>query len=142
VTKNEFDQLVRETERSHPLWFQLDREPPAADEEVDTLEGVLGCRLAPEHRDFLMTHGAGLFAFANVLGVRPDGDSYLGDVLAFVSGDFVPAMDTGTGDYYGFLRGGGQCSPKVVYWDHDSSVVKDTDHRDFYELVASVGLQP
>ena len=142
MTKNEFDQLVKETEQSHPLWFQLDRAPPAADEELATLEGVLGCRLAPEHRDFLMTYGAGLFAFANVLGVRPGGDSYLGEAMAFTGAGFVPAIDTGTGDYYGFLGQDGQCSPKVVYWDHDSTEVKDTDYRDFYELVAAVGLRP
>ncbi len=142
MTKTGFDQLVEETERSHPLWFQLDREPPATAEAIGSLEAVLGLRLPPEHRDFLMTHGAGLFAFADVLGVRPGTVGYLPASVPFVGDQFVPAVDTGSGDFYGFRRAEGACSPGVVYWDHDSSRINDTEYMDFYELVADVGLRP
>lgn len=140
MTKSEFDVLVAERKAKRPLWFELEREDPATDEDVADFEAVLGVQLPLQYRDFLTTHGAGMFAFLKVLGLKR-GTSW--EVTSHRRGlpvDFIPVADLETGDYYGHNVVDGRCDERVSVWDHETSAVQPTQYEDFYALVAAVGL--
>lgn len=141
MTKSEFEQLVAEKKARRPIWFELESESPCSEEDIASLEAVLGAHLAPEFRDFLATHGAGMFAFLKVLGVKRGTSWELASHRHGLPVDFVPVGDLETGDYYGHKVVDGQCEPTVSVWDHETSAIQPTQYDDFYSLVAAVGLK-
>lgn len=140
MTKDEFEALVAERMARRPHWFELDRDGPATDEELAQLESNLGAQLPRQFRDFLLSHGAGMFAFLKVLGPKR-GTGW--EVSAHRHGlpvDFVPVADLETGDFYGHRVVDRRCDDEVTIWDHETGAIRPTQFDDFYSLVVAVAL--
>lgn len=90
MDKVDFETLVANTKAARPMWFQLDRDDPASLREIEAVEHEIGAELSAGHRDFLRTHGAGLFAFAKVLGVRPGTEWYILDHRYYAAHPVTP----------------------------------------------------
>lgn len=142
MKKDEFDRIVAEAEAKHPLWFQLDRDPPATLDKIVQAERNLGGRLPDEYRDFLLAHGAGHFAFALILGVETGSEWNIVQHKSALPVDFVPVSDTGTGDYFGFVVRNGRCDRPVAFWDHETGSVQESAFPDFYEMLLARALTP
>lgn len=142
MEREEFDALVADAQAKNPVWFALERDPPASDADIAELERQLSVKLPVEFIDFLCRFGGGHFAFALVLGVEAGNEWEMARHLSQVPPGFVPASDAETGDYYGFRVTEGVCDRAVSVWDHDSSAILATPFSDFYEMLVERGLKP
>ena len=140
MTKTEFDSLVQERRRSRPLWFGLEQDEAATEDEVRRVEAGLGRVLPAQYREFLTTHGAGMFAFLKVLGVKPGTSWELTTHRERLPEDFLPVADLETGDYFGHRIVAGRCEAEVFVWNHETQSVEPTKYCCFYDLVAAVAL--
>jgi hypothetical protein len=139
MEETEFNRIVAEVRTRHPQWFQLEREAPATASEVAELEEVLGVKLPSEYRNFVLTHGAGDFAKARILGLESGTGSQIAEhMLDELPDDFIPVLDNGVGDYYGFIAEGGVCRQTVSFWDHETGEVLDDQFNNFYEMVVTL----
>jgi hypothetical protein len=137
---NAFESHVRHLMQEHPVWFQLDRDPPASLDDIQRAEAELGTRLPESYRRFLQVFGGGYFAFAVVFSVS---DSEWSVVRRNEDGSrgFVRASDNGTGDYYGFKSIDGVCSEQVFFFDHEDGSIRSTEYGDFLEMMVDRALK-
>jgi hypothetical protein len=146
VTSEEFEELVSSVRRDHPVWFGLESDAAARDEEISAAEADLQVSLPLEYRQFVKRFGGGYFALANVFSVTDGSDWSI--VLrnrrsASVTGKgFVAVSDNGTGDYYGFCVHGGACERRVSIYDHSSGDIVPTEFDDLFDFLARKALAP
>jgi len=141
-----FRRLVAEAERAHPVWFSLERDPPASAAAISQAELALGVTFPPEYREFLREFGGGYFAFANTFSVAP-GSHW--DVVArnqalagLLSQHFLAVSDNGAGDFYGFVVEAGVCDPTLRFWDHEACAVASAPtYSGLFEFLSVVGLK-
>lgn len=140
--KNEFDAIVIRSQRQNPIWFELERDPPADISEIDEAEAILNVRFPGEYKDFLLSYGAGYFAFMLVLGVKNETEWNVIRHASLLPSTFLPAADNGSGDYYGFVVRCGECDRSVAFWDHETGSIKENVFHDFYEMLSTKALMP
>jgi SMI1-KNR4 cell-wall len=70
MDRDEFESRVEAARSKNPVWFELEGDPPATNEEVMEAETALGVLFPEAYREFLKDYGGGCFAFANVFSVK------------------------------------------------------------------------
>lgn len=146
MTIDEFVELVVGVRRDRPVWFGLESDPVASDDEIAVAEAALGASLPVEYREFVQRFGGGYFALANVFSVASESDWSIvrrNVVSASVTGDgFVAVSDNGVGDYYGFRVQDGACEGRISIFDHSAEAVMPTEFGDLFEFLARKALAP
>ncbi|PVE25050.1 hypothetical protein DC522_07485 [Microvirga sp. KLBC 81] len=142
MNKKEFDEMVLKAERKNPIWFELERDPPADISEIDEVESILNVRFPGEYKDFLLSYGAGYFAFMLVLGVKTETQWNVIRHASLLPSNFLPAADNASGDYYGFVVRGGECDRSVAFWDHETGSIQENVFPNFYEMLSTKALMP
>ena len=141
----EFSSIVAQIRSSHPVWFGLESDRLASDEDIRHVEGELSVRLPPQYVEFLKRYGGGYFGFTNVFSADRTSDWYLGrrkSDIALQRGRFLGISDNGVGDYYGFLIGGeGDAAGLIKFWDHETGRLEDTPYGDLFSYLLTVGLK-
>jgi hypothetical protein len=138
MTLEEFRALVAQARRERPIWFALDSDRPATEEEIAQAERELASTLPEQYRSFVKEFGGGIFAFANVLSVQPDSELNIVDFNRrdeLIGSGFVAVSDPHTGDRYGFRCEGKTCRSEVWVYDHDDRQWSRTPFNDLFEFL-------
>jgi SMI1 / KNR4 family (SUKH-1) len=142
MTQDEFDDLIQEIREEDPE--QLDseffvRDKPLREDKLAKLEQKATFTLPEEYRNFLKRFGAGDIGTITVLSPDPESDfSLWKGQEPFEKVSWVPVVDDGKSNYYGFVVENGICSREVWFADQDLGYeLSGTDYDDFYELIAA-----
>lgn len=143
MTEPQFTALVDAARAANPLWFELEADPPASDEEIRACESALGATFPAAYRSFLARYGGGEFAFASVYSVRRRSEW---NVVARNPSSrrraFIAVSDNGAGDEYGFAVDDGRCGDAVFLWDHETNeVIRSGCFADLFEMLARRALR-
>lgn len=142
MSPSEFERQV-EAFADRAAWKLSEREVPVGEPEIQAYERAHGFTFPAEYRYLASTYGCGLFAFAELLSVRP-GSWSIDEQRALSPGlprEFVPISGNGCGDFYGFAVVDGHCESRVVFADHEEGyAVKETEFQDLYEYLCHHGL--
>jgi hypothetical protein len=141
---HEFGRLVEQARRRHPVWFQLESDPPAGAEAIARAEHRLGLRLPEAYRQYVSAFGGGIFAFGKVYSVTPGSDWDIARRNAATPVPrFLAVSDNGCGDLYGFQVDRGVCSDEVYFWDHETPDVPAARRfDDLFCFLAEAALRP
>jgi SMI1 / KNR4 family (SUKH-1) len=142
MTQDEFDDLIQEIREEDPE--QLDseffiRDKPLKEDKLLKLEQKAGFTLPEEYRNFLKRFGAGDIGTITVLSPDPESDfSFWKGQEPFEKVSWVPVVDDGKSNYYGFVVESGVCSREVWFADQDLGYeLSGTEYEDFYQLIAT-----
>lgn len=133
----EFEHIAESAMVEHPQWFLAFDEWKADIEDIAEVERRLEVHLPEKYKWFMRNYGGGAFGFTDILPllVPEEGeDSVLSvNVESSWSVPFVAASPVGTGDWWGFLVNGGDCSSEVHFIDHEdgSTTEQAVDFLDF-----------
>jgi hypothetical protein len=143
LTAAEFRSLVSSLRAENPIWFALETDPPATEQQIRAAEERLNVTLPESYKSFLREYGGGYFAFGNVFSVAEgsdwniearNGEHGVDELIAF--------SDNGVGDYFCFRTKDGRCGEQVVFLDHETGSVQMTEYEDIFEYLARVALRP
>src|SRR5688500_15721015 len=116
MTLLEFADVVETAKRKNPVWFDLDSDPLATNEEIATAEKLLQTRFPAQYLEFITRYGGGLFAFVNIASVSPSSEwNAVHRNQKIKKLDFIAVSENGVGDYYGFRTEHGICLPEVFF---------------------------
>lgn len=139
-----FMRLVEALRKVHPLWFSLEADPPASEDELQEAEVQLQVELPSEYREFLRKFGGGLFAFSNIFSVAPGSDWNIIGKSKEAGLDeigFLPVSENGVGDFYGYCCRDCQCTSELYFFDHETGRVQPSHYSNLFDYVAEVGLR-
>lgn len=143
MTFSEFSDLVTELKTARPIWFSLESDPPATEEELSTAEFQLGVKLPDAFRQFAKMFGGGFFAFGNVFSVRSDSEwSIVSRNQHSDLTQFLAVSDNGVGDEYGFRVENGKCRDEVVSYDHETNTISGLRFANLLEYLRETALTP
>jgi SMI1 / KNR4 family (SUKH-1) len=142
MTQDEFDDLIQEIREEDPE--QLDseffiRDKALREEKLLKIEQKAGFTFPDEYRNFLKRFGAGDIGTITVLSPDPESDfSLWKGQEPFEKVRWVPVVDDGKSNYYGFVVENGVCSREVWFADQDLGYeLAGTNYDDFYELIST-----
>ena len=143
MSPEDFDELIAEIKEEDPE--QLDseffvRDKALKEDKLAKFEQKAGFTFPEEYRVFIKRFGAGDIGTITVLSPDPESDFTLwkGEE-PFEKTTWIPVVDDGKGNYYGFVVESGTCSKEVWFADQDLGYeLSGTDYGDFYELIAAV----
>jgi hypothetical protein len=141
MTHEEFAALVERLRAAHPVWFDLDSDAPASEEQLAAIEAELGARLPADFRWFLATYGGGDFAFGELYSADPSSHVRLPEMQAGLPARFVAFTDNGAGDRYGFPVRDGEARDEVLVHDHETGELEATSDPGFLEFVRRTALR-
>lgn len=139
---SEFDARISRAAEENPVWFALERDPPATELQVARAQEAAGIEFPEEYKQFLARFGGGLFAFSNIFSVSPESEWFVVErnrAAGFLGGDFLAVSENGVGDHYGFVRGGGG---RVYFFDHETRERIETNFANLFEYLDHVALTP
>ncbi|OCA87943.1 hypothetical protein A8F94_08940 [Bacillus sp. FJAT-27225] len=140
---NEFLKIVNEARDKRPIWLELESEPKAKDYQIEKAEKVLSLTLPDEYKSFVKDFGGGYFAFTTLFSVSP-GDwniVSLNKELGFMkTHSFLAVSDVGTGDFFGFSIERGVCGSRIMFYDHETNKVEETNYENLFDYLIEVGL--
>ncbi|BCU78069.1 SMI1/KNR4 family protein [Luteolibacter sp. LG18] len=145
MTKSEFHQKLIEAKQQRPKVFgSTTPDPLASDDQIDTLENIIGCKLEGSHREFLQEFGGGDFGFGVLFCANPESEWFLVSHLNQRSRDlsFIPVSDDFAGGVYGFLAKNGRCEPPLLVLDHESGDLIKTDFHNVFDFMDRYALRP
>lgn len=145
MNHQDFEKAVEETKQEQPYLFDENREPPATDDHIRTIETELGVKLPEEYVWFLKRYGGGLFGYQDIYSALPTSYSFILNSQPFPlpSEKFVAISDNGCGDFYGFRVIDGICGAAVMFCDHEDDYVitaMEEKMENFLNFVALNGL--
>jgi len=143
MSPEDFDDLISEIREEDPE--QLDseffvRDKVLTEDKLAKFEQKAEFTFPVEYRSFLKRFGAGDIGTITVLSPDPESDFTLwkGN-KPFEKTSWIPVVDDGKGNYYGFVLENGACSKEVWFADQDVGYeLSSTDYGDFYELIAAI----
>jgi len=142
MTQDEFDDLIQEVREEDPE--QLDseffiRDKPLKEDKLAKLEQKARFNLPEEYRNFIKRFGAGDIGTITVFSPDPESDfSLWKGQEPFEKLTWVPVVDDGKSNFYGFVVQGDVCSREVWFADQDLGYeLSGTDYEDFYQLIAT-----
>jgi hypothetical protein len=142
MTQDEFDDLIQEIREEDPE--QLDseffvRDKSFKEDKLLKIEQKAGFSLPEEYRNFLKRFGAGDIGTITVLSPDPESDfSLWKGQEPYEKVKWVPVVDDGKSNYYGFVVENGLCSREVWFADQELGYeLAGTDYEDFYDLIST-----
>ncbi len=117
-------------------------EPAVSEQELLAFETRQGVSLPADFRHFVQRYGGGEFAFITVLSLLPESEFFIGRSTHLIGSGFLPVIDNGCGDFYGFRVIDGRCSDALYFADHEQSYeLSNTTYPDFFSYVVREGLR-
>lgn len=141
---SEFFSLVERVQARWPIWFQLDRDPPATDCDLATAQDCLSVTLPPEYVAFVKRFGGGYFAFANVYSLEEKSDWNIvlrNREAGLPHRGFIAFSENGVGDCYVFRVDAGTCSSRVFFFDHETANIGETGYANLFDYLRIVALR-
>ena len=97
--------------------------------------------LLPEkYIQVLLNFGGGYFGYANIYSIDKDSYFFIFNHNPVKVENLLFIADNGCGDYYALRVDNNKCSDKIVFYEHESNTVQDTDFSDILEYLVKVGL--
>jgi hypothetical protein len=145
MRSDDFFRIADEARKAHPLWFELEADPPASLEKVAAAQGALRATLPPEYVEFVQRYGGGHWAFVQVFSAEPGSEWNVVErnhEAGLLPLGFLAVSDNGAGDFYGFKVVEGVCTSGVVFWDHEEGgALMETGFKDFFKYLVARGLR-
>ena len=137
----DFDEAVATAMATRPGWFS-EVETPATDEEVLSVERLLGIALPQEYKHFAKKFGAGYFGQVNITSLKADSEWYRADSLVQLleHGNLYVLSDDETGGFYGFVLKADGCGSEVVYVHPDDGNDVEPVAQSFFDYIVGNGL--
>ena len=142
MRKDDFADRVERERAAHPLWFDLEPDQRATDDQLHQVERELNARPPEDFAWFLRTFGGGDFAFATVYSADPRSALYLASNQPEPRPpDFLAVSDDGTGNLFGFRAADGKYSDEIHIWDHETGEIQPTSIGGFLDFIARMAFE-
>lgn len=146
MTIKELHKIHQRYQSEKPKLFLLVKpDPPATEEQINTVESEIGVLLPSDYRAFLADFGGGMFGFTNVFSGYKDSDFFLPcrnkEASKYLPGDLLAFSDDQVGGFYVFKVLNGKAQESIYYWNSDGGLV-NTDFADLFEFVARYAYEP
>ena len=135
-----FMKIVKKAKTEKPLLFELQHDNIPTMKDVITFQEEYQIILPEKYIQVLLNFGGGYFGYANIYCLDKDSCFFvLNHNPVNVKGLFFVA-DNECGDYYGFRVESNKCGEEIVFYDHASNTIKETDFSDVLEYLVKIGL--
>lgn len=149
MTFDEFQNIIRQDQASHPFEYELAKDRIATDEDIRAAEQRLGVKLPEDYKLFVKAYNGGYFAYVDVLSCDPQGECYICDVYDINTPEFLKyyhflaVSDLETGDYAGYRIENGECKPGICFYHHDEEdAISEPQYDDLFDYLINFGLAP
>lgn len=135
-----FREVVKKAKTEKPLLFELEHDNIPTMKDVIVFQEQYQIVLPEKYIQVLLNFGGGYFGYANIYSLDKDSDFFIFNYNQVKVADLLFIADNGCGDSYAFRMEGNKCSEEIVFYDHESNIVQDTDYSDVLEYLAKEGL--
>lgn len=137
---SEFSVTIKAVRAKKPHLFELERDLPLSDRQLDEAEEQLGLSLPHDYRRFLSEFGAGYFGFAVVYSPEAASEFFMFRKGRGVPAEYIPVSDNGCGDLYLFRVEDSICSEELYFLDHETGEISPTKYGNIPDYLLRVGL--
>lgn len=141
MTHNEFIDIVEQVKKSKPILFELEHDKCVSENEIVCFESANSMILPIEYKQFVLEFGGGYFGFVNMYSLDLDSSFYLLANQNGIPDGYLAISDNGCGDYYVIKFNTGNVASKVMFFEHESQKIVETDYEDIYEYLVVEGLR-
>ena len=135
-----FWEAVEKAKTEKPLLFELQHDNIPTMKDVSAFQEQYQIILPDKYIQVLLNFGGGYFGYANIYSFDKDSYFFIFNHNPVRVTDLLFIADNGCGDYYAFRMEGNKCSEEIVFYDHESKTVQDTDFSDVLEYLVKMGL--
>jgi len=135
-----FREAVKKAKTEKPLLFELQHDNIPTMEDVIAFQEQYQFILPDKYIQILLNFGGGYFGYANIYSLDKDSYFFIFNHNPVRVADLLFISDNGCGDYYAFRMEGNKCREEIVFYDHESKTVQDTDFSDVLEYLVKMGL--
>lgn len=117
-----FKKTIMKVKKEHPIWFGLEPDSVAKDDDIYNAEKALKATLPDEYKKFLKEFGGGYFAFSVIFSLDPNSDWNLikqNEKYNSILNKHIIFSDNESGDFYGFFVEENKCNPEIFFYDHE-----------------------
>jgi len=142
-TMNEgtFEKELRKAQQLEPFLFEMESDPPASEELIQSVEKNLNVQFPLEFREFLKKYGSGEFAYTHLYSLSNDIENNIIEENKILNDKRVVAIsDNGAGDYYCYLVKENYCESSIVILDHETGDFDEYYYKNIFEFLYLVGL--
>ncbi len=141
----EFMSIFYFKKKEKPIWFELEMDRQATEQELIEIEELLNITLPIEYKQFVSTFGGGYFAFTEIYSTDSESDWYIikqNNLLELLRTNGVVVFSSnGAGDYYGFKESNRKCENKIVFYNHETREIQETPYKNLFDFVVDVGFK-
>jgi hypothetical protein len=145
MTFQELQTLIAAMQKTHAWLFEKKRDTPLTAERLREIEKAKNISLDADYRDFLMSYGAGEFAYADIYSPDPNSpwSSWSALETCHVKPrQFIPVADNGGGDYLGFCFSDGKPLRPLFWANHECDYeTSESEYGSFVEFIAKWALR-
>ena len=138
----DFNNILLTLREKNSKLLELERDAVVDDLEIKKYEMFFDLKFPKSYADFLKGYGGGYLGYTVVYSLDRSGLFNIKDYVSLKQikdMQMLPVIDLETGDYIGFEVYGNECTEKLAFWSHESKV-KKTLHKDFFEMLVSLGI--
>lgn len=136
-----FNEITAEYKHKKPILFALEHDKIISAEEAGRFEQTIQLELPPKFKQFLLEYGGGYFGYANVYSLDKDGFFYLLKYNDPPIDRYLRIADNGCGDSYLLSIDNQKCLDRVLFYDHETKNVCETEYADILEYLIAAGLK-
>lgn len=141
MTHNEFIDIVEQVKKSKPILFELERDRIISENDINCLEAANGVVLPNEYKLFVLEFGGGYFGFVKIYSLDADSSLYLMANQNVVPDGYLAISDNECGDYYILKNNSGIIDSRVLFFEHESQQIVETNYENIYEYLVVEGLR-
>ncbi len=133
-----FKEIVTKTKHEHPVWFGLEPDNVANDDDIYNAEEKLNVTLPSEYKEFIKAFGGGYFAFSIIYSLDVSSEWNLinqNQKYSSILKNHIIISENECGDFYGFYVVDNECTSKIFFYDHEVEEWKSTKFPNFFNFL-------
>ncbi|RGE08128.1 SMI1/KNR4 family protein [Clostridiaceae bacterium TF01-6] len=135
-----FRKAIKKEKTEKPILFELEHDDIPTMKDVIAFHKQYQILLPEKYIQVLLNFGGGYFGYANIYSIDKDSYFFIFNHNPVKVENLLFIADNGCGDYYALRVDNNKCSDKIVFYEHESNTVQDTDFSDILEYLVKVGL--
>lgn len=136
-----FNEIVNKTKIEAPILFGLEHDVVPSKEDILKFEGQHNIQLTEKYKQFLLKYGGGFFGYANLYSLDKGSSFYLLHYNDIPLTNILRIADNGCGDYYVLKIVERKCQDAILFFEHDTRLLRSTKFSDIFEYLVSAGLK-
>lgn len=138
---NTFQCMVDTIQKKKAILFALEHDSIPDIDEIKEFEREYKIQLPEKYVQFLTAYGGGYFGYTIAYSLDKNSSFFVFNHNVLPLGKYLYIADNECGDYYAFEIRNGKCCEALVFYEHESGKVYDTDFPDILEYLIKVGLK-